>query len=276
MLLTEWESERRLISLFIATGLVEKQPAESLLLVGPWGSGKSKMLETFFHLPSCRPVSDVTLDPLKKVVSKWVRHEGARHLIITEFDRIFAHDPRTSARAVLLLCNLMSGDAGLELVGQSVDELRGVQMGILAAMTSDTFHRRKREMEESGLLSRFTVIYTERSQEEDERVSRNILECNTEDLRPTNFRRLRSTSHVEYNGWAAEKIELWMQANPQLRTDARFMSRINSMLKAAAHLNGRDVVTQQEVEHLKLFTPYFAGKHGVRIQLPGHSKGGRK
>lgn len=259
MPLTPWDSASLFLSVYPATGLVAGKQAQSLLLVGDPSSGKSELLRRFRHLPSVLVAGDVTVDPLRDLMTR-ERPIPLRHLIMPEFGRLFSHNDHTVAMATNLLTALMTGDAGEELVGPEGKghrlDLSEKQIGIMAAMPTDTFKHRHKALISTGFLSRFVVLGIRRSRDERERILKNIVNRRMEDLRP--FRCVLPQEPVEvrraekYGNRLLHWVREWAP-NPS----ERFVAHVMTLLPAISLLRGRTVVQEEDFALLKMFQPYL-------------------
>lgn len=270
MPLTEWDSDSVFISLYVATGLVAGADAQSVLLVGPPGTGKSELLRRFRDERSCLVVGDMTIEPLRDLVADDQRATPLRHIVMPEFGRIFSHRDHTVGMVTSLLTSLMTRDAGREMSGSQKEGRRldftDKQMGVLAAMPTEIFQLRFRELMATGFLSRFTVLGVKRSSHERQRVLRNIFNRNKADL--ASFRCNLPQKPVAVTGLERHGPALmrWVFSwNPN--AGERFAAHIVSLLPAVTLLRGRTVVSDDDVEVLKLFQPYFNS-----ISLDGSSR----
>lgn len=268
MLLTPWESESRLMGMFIATGCLEGRQALGVLLVGPWGQGKTEMIRRFSGLPTTRMVSDITSDGIRRVLNE-DKAGTVRHFLMPEFDRVFSRDKSVSAQAVGLLCNLMTGDAGLEYIGRNVHDFTGRQVSIVGAMTTDVYRRRQEEIEDSGLASRFQIVSVDRDELERNRVIENILYQRNDDLTPIRWPQLAEMRRVLYDdAKLSRQVHSWLMATKGMPSNERFAARIPTLLRAIALLDGRSRVLPEDFATFRLFAPYFKGEHNVRIDWP--------
>lgn len=259
MSLTPWETESVFLALYVATGLVEGADAESLLIVGPPGVGKSRLLMRFGDYSSILMVSDLTVSGLRDVAKS---QRNVRHLILPEFQRVFAHPKPTVASVCGLLTNLMTGDAGRELVGPDAaqrSDLSDRQIGLLAAMTTDVFRENAKDMTATGFMSRFTVIGMDRDEQERKRVMHNIFRRKLDDLRPFETPLPRNPIRIEGAEDLAAEVESWVSDWHNAPTE-RLSGHIMSLLSATALLRGRGQRTRVErtdLLFLQQFTPYF-------------------
>jgi len=269
------------LSLYVATGLVQNASAESLLLVGDPGTGKSEQLRRFSEEPSGVIVGDITVDGLREAMSDDTRPYPLRHIIMPEFGRIFGHRDDTVRAVTGLLTSLMTRDAGKELAGPMGKrrlDFTGMQVGVLAAMPTDVFNLHYKELLSTGFLSRFTILGVKRSAEERNRVMTNIFRGIRTDLRP--FRCHLPLRPVVVRGGEkfGTQLQDWVESwNPNARE--RLAGHIVSLLPAVALLSGRHQVLAQDVEVLKLFQHYFeslsldgTGKVKLIPPLPTYSE----
>lgn len=265
--LTPWESEARLIGLYMATGLLIGEQAQSILLVGPPGQGKTAMIRRFSQLPTAKMFSDLTSDGVRRAITE---HVKVRHMLMPEFERLFSRDRNVSSQTANLLCNLMTGDAGVESVGFKTYDFTGRQVGVIGAMTSEIYRLRTEQLKETGLLSRFTVVSIDRSDDERQRIIENILAENHGDLSFIMWPQLLESRRVTDPHRISRKMGPWIKQNTKLSTDERFVSRLIVLLKACALLSGRDAVAEFDLDTLIRFTPFFTGARNIRLDWPAN------
>lgn len=267
--LTAWDSTTRLIALYAATGCLENEQAQSVLLISPPGQGKSEMIRRFVHLPSVQLLTDMTQFGIRHTLEA-DQNRQLRHVAITEMDRIFGRDSATRSTTLSLLTNLMTGDVGKEMIGNKEYDLTGRQIGVIAAMTTDQYRFHKGEMTSSGMLSRFQVIATERTDEERRRVVTNMIYGRKLDLTQINWAALYKRAVVTIDHPISVRVHEFIEAHPNFPQGERFVGRFLILLKATAWLNGRTQVTDYDLDVLKLFSPYFTDKRFVQLEWPFH------
>lgn len=244
MPLTQWGSDSVFLSLYVASGLVENASAQSLLLVGDPGEGKSELLRRFSHVPSVTVASDLTVDGLRELMDADGRTQKLRHIVLPEFGRLFSHRQDTVHAVTNLLTALMTRDAGTEMVGprgMKRYDFTGRQIGVLAAMPTDTFRFYFKAMQASGFLSRFTILGLRRSKFERMRVLSNIYAGHTEDLRP--FQMMLPPEPVRVQGvdLYGPMVGAWINEwYPEARE--RLVLHILSLLPSITLLRGRQEV----------------------------------
>lgn len=265
--LTAWDSETELVRMILATGCVEgpDAQAQSLLLVSPWGQGKSAMLLRFQSVGTAKRLSDLTSFGMRRLIQNNGAPDTMRHWLLPELERLYARDFAVSMQAVNLMSNLMTGDAGVEMIGKQEFDFAGRQIGVIGAMTDDVFKNRKDEMAAGGLLSRFIVIHVDRDKAERERVLRNMIYDQLDDLRPVApwTQRPRVVLYSPNDG-VGEMLEAWLASDARLRVE-RPVARYKMLLRAIAWLRGDSVTTRHHVMILKQFAPFFLGAKNVQL-----------
>lgn len=272
-LLTQWESDTRLIGLFLATGLIRNTRAQSLLLVGPYGEGKSELLRRFRFLPTVKMVSDVTPNGIRRLLEEDTGHR-VRHYLITEFARVQFHDFAVSSQAAVLFANLMSGDGGVEVIGRDkAVDLTNRQLGLIAAMTTDMFAKQKDFMEASGLLSRFTILPVYHDNEERDRILEAVAADDDADKAPIDWARFHLPAPVDVKyapGLKRSLLSWFTEIDLKGTAVVRRLDTAKSLLLAVALLNGRTHTTPEDLEILKRFSGYFKSEKGTRLLWPIH------
>lgn len=260
MPLTPWASASLFLSLYPATGMVEGVRAQSLLLVGEPGSGKSELLRRFSHLPSTVVAGDITVDPLRELAASDARPVQLRHIIMPEFGRLFSHRDSTVAAVTNLLTSLMTADAGQELVGPRGGghrlDLTGKQIGVLAAMPTDIFKLRYNDLVATGFLSRFIILGIRRSKEEKDRVLTNIANRTFGDLAPFQCPLPTAVTSVTGAERFGDRALKWVRSwNPN--PSERLVQHVVSLLPAVSLLRGHKAVTEEDFQILKMFEPFL-------------------
>jgi hypothetical protein len=257
--MTEWEANSHFLALFAATALLKDEQPQSLLLVGRPSEGKSELVRRFRHWPGSLQVSDITADGLRRVLSAEV---NTRMILLDEMQRIFSHTFDTVQNITGLLLSLMSGNANRELVGpsgkgQHVD-LSGRRIGLVAAMPTDVLAARLKDIEATGLFSRFAFLSIMRSPVERDRVRRNIYHRDRADLEPYPLppKIPREPVEVFTTTETDRELEIW-GSDVFASHDDRKHSMLTVLVRSVALLSGRRRAGIQDVKMLRRFEPHL-------------------
>lgn len=129
----------------------------SLILVGPPGSGKSKLILQFVT-ESLHKTNDITSQGLADIVSGDPT-SITRHIVIPDFNIVVSHKPTTSNLTVASLLTLMSEGVLRLDDGRRSKEMEHSPIGIITAMTRDIYEENAARFRKLGIGRRFTPIF---------------------------------------------------------------------------------------------------------------------
>lgn len=256
---SEWDRWTYVVGLFVATGYVAGEPAQSLMLVGPPGSGKSTMVRRFRSVPIAREISDITADPLRRIIFADAATKGLKHLLFPEFHKCFQRKPDTVQNMVGYLTAAMSGELANNYIGLDHLAYPDVQMGIIAAMVPDVFHVWSRSMLSQGVLDRVTVMHFELPKKELLKIERAILAGTaTPDTAPIAWPyQLPVAVTYKPDGAFVEALTEWLDAVRRKGNRNRIAGQVRGLLKASAMLDNRTVVDTRDLDTLYTLQPLF-------------------
>lgn len=233
----EWDRFCRLIGLFVGTGLIHGEKAASALFIGQPGSGKSSAILRFRDVRSCMAISDLTVDPLRKVILPDVRDKGYRHLLFPDFWKLFQRKDHSVGNTVGLLSALISGEFERVYVGTDIENYPGVQAGMIGAMPTKIFQDWKRDMGAQGILDRLVVFPWDFSREEQVVIEKQIANGNSRDLTPFPFPDIPKALVVT---WNPKLTPLLMELVDSIKKEHRnrLVSALRSLTLSAALLQG--------------------------------------
>lgn len=263
---TEWDRLTLLTGLYVATGYVAGEHAQSLLWIGPPGSGKSTMVRRFSHVPTVRELADVTADPLRRIVIPEVATRGLRHLIFPEFHKPFQRKADTVQNMVGVLTAGMSGELRNSLIGPdqaSHTDFPDVQFGIIGAITPDIFSQWRRSFLSTGVHDRLTAMEFHLPPNERATVERSILAgVRTAATEPTFWSWPTMPVAIGYNPSPSflRSLTRWLdEVRGKGSNRNRLASQVRVMLKAIALMRRQTTVTDADLAVLDELQPYFKG-----------------
>lgn len=255
-----WDRWTYVVGLFVATGYVKDEPAQSLMLVGPPGGGKSTMVRRFRLVGTTREISDITADPLRRVIFSDAATKGLKHLLFPEFHKCFQRKPDTVQNMVGYLTAAMSGELANNYIGLDHLAYPDVQLGIVAAMVPDVFHSWSRSMLSQGVLDRMTVMGFELPPKELTAIEHAILSGNGKlrDVSPVAWP-YQVPVEIAYHPDKAfmEALMEWLDAVRRKGNRSRLAGQIRVLLKASALLDNRTAVTLDDLDTLYALQPLF-------------------
>jgi hypothetical protein len=156
---------------FFTSALAQCVPL-SIILVGPPGTGKSKIILQYDSV-NVHKTNDVTSQGLAELVQD--DKEGKiRHIIIPDFNIVVSHKSATSNLTVASLLTLMSEGILRVDDGRRVKEIIHSPVGVITAMTRDIYDEHATRFRKLGIGRRFTPIFFGYSISTRERVQTSI------------------------------------------------------------------------------------------------------
>jgi hypothetical protein len=152
-----------LIALTLTTAAVNGSAPQSLLVVGPPGSGKSALLERFAEPndssfnPTARLMGNLSAWGLRSFL-QLEAPRGVTHVIAPEMQTLFMRRADTWASVEGILLQAMAEGVGDYYNGPIPESYGKAKMGLIAAMTRDAYLRVRADFARSGLSSRFLVV----------------------------------------------------------------------------------------------------------------------
>lgn len=256
---SDWDRWTYVVGLYVATGYVKGEAAQSLMLVGPPGSGKSTMVRRFRLVQSTREITDITADPLRRVIFAEAHTKGLRHLLFPEFHKCFQRKPDTVQNMVGYLTGAMSGELANSYIGIEHLAYPDVQLGLVGAMVPDVFYSWSRSLLAQGVLDRMTVMEFTLPKKELVAIERVILSGNgVPAIQPVAWP-YQLPVEVEYQPDAAflEALTEWLDKVRRKGNRNRLANQVRVLLKAAALLNNRLKVTLDDLETLYALQSLF-------------------
>ena len=259
----EWHAWSDFIGLFVATGYLRGELAQSLLLVGDPGEGKSAILHRFFEVPSIIVAMDATAEGLKQQVFRRAIKERKRHLLLPEMYKLMQRRGPTADNTIGILTLAMSGEMLDSYIGAlQMDEFpKDFQLGVLGAMPSKIFEDWRATINNTGLLSRMHPVQFRLSAELRERIRQAIAKRDKVMLAPVRFPWPSEQVDIKYPHHLSSSVirmadEVVREATGQHN---RLIDLLVCLVKSAALLEGDDVCKEKHVDMVSQFVPMLRG-----------------
>lgn len=129
----------------------------SVIMVGPPGSGKSKLILQY-QAPSIHVTNDVTSQGLAELVSD-DKDSVVRHVVIPDFNIVVSHKASTSNLTVASLLTLMSEGVLRIDDGRRKKEMLHAPIGVVTAMTREIYEEHATRFRKLGIGRRFVPVF---------------------------------------------------------------------------------------------------------------------
>jgi len=259
----EWRRWSDLVGLFVATGFVEGELAQSLLLVGDPGEGKSALLARFFSVRPIKVAMDATSDGLKKHVFPAMIKTGQRHLMLPEMYKLMQRRGPTADNTIGVLTLAMSGEMHDSFIGDTLPQEfeKGFQIGVLGAMPTKIFQDWRQTIGNTGLLSRMMPVHFKLSTPMRTEIQIAIAMQDRRFLSPVSYVWPERSMPIEYKGQrlAETILRVAKEIDNSDEQKNRLIRLVVSLSKGAALLDRDSSVTLTHIEKVREFVPLFRG-----------------
>lgn len=259
----EWQLWSDFIGLFVATGYLRGEPAQSLLLVGDPGEGKSAILHRFFDVPTTIVAMDATAEGLKQQVFPRAIKERKRHLLMPEMYKLMQRRGPTAENTIGVLTLAMSGEMLDSYIGPSqLDQFpEGFQLGVIGAMPSKIFDEWRTTINNTGLLSRMMPVPFRLSDELRAQIKVAIAKRDKRMLAPVRFKWPTAPVDITYTHHLSVPVirmvdDIIGKSHGQHN---RFIDMLVCLVKSVALLEGDSVCKERHVDALREFIPILRG-----------------
>lgn len=242
----EWDRITDVVKLVATTGLVMDVVARdriepvSFLLYGDPGTGKTALLKRFAaRNPTLVFRDDLTWMGVIDLLQE-AKHHAVSHVIFPEFQKIMQRKGDTWENTVGVLGQAIEDGVTDSQVGPRRIRLEGTRIGMIAAMTGDSFEGCREYFQSKGLLSRMIPVKWTSTRADAKRVYRRIRRGNKRDLTNVRIPEVRSPPvRVTIGESLGEQLERYVHQDLGMDfRDKRPVFQFRALLCAAALLRG--------------------------------------
>lgn len=247
---SNWDRMTELIALTLTTASIRNVAPQSLLVVGPPGSGKSALLERF------AVADDSSFNPHSRLMgnlSSWgLRNflqleapRGVTHVIAPEMQTLFMRRADTWASVEGILLQAMAEGVGDYYNGPIPESYGKAKMGLVAAMTRDAYLRVRADFARSGLSSRFLVVRWSPTQAQLVKAMEAVARGNKKALSKVNLTLPRTKIEVGISPTLSMRILRYVEQRFPDEMN-RALGRFLALTQAAALRRGGDKATAKD------------------------------
>lgn len=242
----EWDRITDVVKLVATTGLVldvvarDRVEPVSFLLYGDPGTGKTALLKRFAaRNPTLVFRDDITwmgvLDLLEEA-----KHHAVSHVVFPEFQKIMQRKGDTWENTVGVLGQAIEDGVTDAQVGPRRIHLEGTRIGMISAMTGDSFEGCRGYFQSKGLLSRMIPVKWTSTLGDAKRVYRRIRRGNKRDLTNVRLPEVHySPVKIEIKEALGEQLEKYVHQDLGMDyRDKRPVFQFRALTCAAALLRG--------------------------------------
>lgn len=258
---------------FVSSRVTNAEAPINVLLVGPAGDGKTRMVLRGTYLPFVRTYSDVSPKGLYSILDV-VKNEYASTVVIPDLGTVIGRKYEVGKQVLANLAMLSAEGVGRVLVAGRERDYEGLRVSLITAMTDAEFVRNQGMLLQNGFLSRMLVVDFEFSSKELRHMQarkvlgdRSLLKPFTYSMVRRDFPRVPIALPAS---WAARAHGWWDEAMG--KEDAtvygfRTADALNDLLRASAYLHGRRRVGLADVHYIERFRVIW--EHSVKVRGNG-------
>lgn len=255
---------------YVSSRVTNAEAPVNLILVGPPGDGKTRMVLRGKDLPFVRVYSDISPKGLYKIMDA-VRDEYASTMVIPDLGTVIGRKYEIGKQVIANLAMLCAEGVGKVLVMGRERDYQGLKVGLVTAMTDAEYVKDQGILAQNGFLSRLLVVDFTFAAKELRHMQARKLMGDRRLLTPFKYpacrvgfprRPIRLPA-----AWAARGHSWWDQAmgNQDATTYGfRTADAINDLLRASAYLHGRPAVTGADAKYVERFKEIW--EHPVKAE----------
>lgn len=261
--LSRWKSVAHLLRLATVSTMVDNIEAPlNVLLVGPPGDGKTRMLLRLSGAPVVRVLSDTTYVGLVEYLRQ-VYDDRYSCLVIPDFGTIVGRRVEVGKQTIATMA-MMCAEGVYEIrVGKRVADYNGVKSSVLGAITPGSLQKSLDAMDQNAFLSRVLLVnFDLKLSEIEPMVDRKLLRGRRDLLTTFQWREVPKDGkgrwikrNIRVSKQFAKRALRWWDRVHRERTDRFFAFRtadqLIGFLQASAYMHGRWAVGRADVQFVE-------------------------
>ena len=254
---------------FVSSRVKNAEAPVNVLLVGPAGDGKTRMVLRGSPLPFVRTYSDISPKGLYSILDV-VKNEYASTVIIPDLGTVIGRKYEVGKQVLANLAMLAAEGVGRVLVAGRERDYEGLRVSLVTAMSDVEFIRNQGMLLQNGFLSRMVVVNFEFTAKELRHMQARKVLGDRSLMAPFHYARgVRHFPRLTIGlpaSWAARTHAWWDEAMG--KEDAtiygfRTADVLNDLLRASAYLHYRGRVTERDVRYIERFREVW--EHPVKV-----------
>jgi len=247
-----------IIELVIWSGCLLNERPLSLLIIAKPESGKSQLVLKYRgNNPGVIVITDCTAWGMQSNFLNEMRDKRIHHIIIPDLITPLSRQPSTVATFIAFFNNLIEeGVVEVHTYAQNF-KVEGLNVGIISTITPSILNDSRHRWTRMGFLSRMLPVAYRYSQEKAQNILQSITEREYYQEETKNLSLPSEKVEVELpKVYAEEMLPFTQQFNERLNEAEklygfRYQKQLQVLLEAHALMNGRDIVTIEDVEAIK-------------------------
>lgn len=245
------EKVTKFLEIVFNSGNIKNEKPLSILIVAPVSNGKTTATKQFYSNKQIKVVTDATAYGILKKYEKDLREKKIRHIVIPDLLNLLARR-KTSVDTMILFINSSSEDGISESSTYAYEVKERIEpFGWVMCVTEEAYNKKKNQLNQIGLSSRFLKVQYRYSLEIIEEIIQKIIreekynvpkliikEKQVKILGDEKiFQKARTFSKLLCNGKEAETI--------------RIQKNLQTFLKASAYTRKATKVSEKDLEVLE-------------------------